>query len=127
MNYIASIIKGVWEWLVWGLTTMWDGWKAFNGFLWTSFLIIIGAIWVVLTNSVKWIMQTGALIDEFFLKDINNVGGASGPVTNILNLCNTFFPLEEAMSFLVVYLLFVTLIGTYHFGKSWIPTLSGSG
>jgi hypothetical protein len=125
MTYLGAILKAVWAWLVWVFATMWDLWAQFNGFLWTTFILLIGACWAVIENGVKWIAQTVALVEAIAMPQQSL--GAPGLLSNVLALCNTFFPLAETVSYLIVYLLLITAIGAYHFVKSWIPTLSGSG
>jgi len=50
--------------------------------------------------------------------------GFSGVSASVLQLCNTFFPLTETLSFGLVLLSMHVAFLAYRFVKSWIPTLS---
>jgi hypothetical protein len=73
--------------------------------------------WIV-SHIPVWISEMEGYLSSIQLPATNLTG------LSAFTLCNTFFPLVEAMQMLTVYLTAIMALTCYRFVKSLIPTLS---
>lgn len=96
------------------LSKAWFITVAFFGFVFWAFQTVESAI-VQVINTVSSMVVPSA--------GTPGVTGAGG-ITYLLQLANTFVPLQETLAFLVTYFAFHVILSLYRIIKSWIPTLS---
>lgn len=109
------------DWLNFFLGAIWTAFKAFLETQWALIVIVVGWIFAALT------VFSGLLTDSIgrwtgVRDQVPNLNlGAPTGVSDILAICNTFFPLNEVLAFLLSYGLLLALMMVYRFFKTMLP------
>lgn len=110
-------------WCAWAFSEAWRAVNALFAKAWAVVLSCIAALyelWEWMTEAITTVI---AVIDGIVFPAAAQAG-APGAILTVLNICNTFLPLQELFNFLVAYMALYAVVMTYRLIKSWIPTLS---
>lgn len=92
--------------------------------LWAFLVAVVGLLWAVVTHIVPMVTVMLNVLSGLTTGDWS-FEPPSG-ITTFLQIANTFVPLEEFFSMLIVYGTLTTSLAIYRVVKNLIPTEAGS-
>ncbi len=108
-------------WLDWLWRECWRQVAKVFTSVWGVGLIVVG--WIC--TGAKWVgdslQELAGAIDQIKFPSMDHSGG---PMTQALEIANTFLPLQEMFSFVVAYIALRCALSMYRHIRSWLPTLS---
>jgi hypothetical protein len=120
-------MEALFDWLGRQLSRLWDAVISVYSVFWALLLAWTYVVWKGLTL-VTGMITTALTHSSDIIAYLHGQSSPSAPagLATVLQLSNTFFPLDELFQLTAAYISLVMLpIGVYRFIKSWIPALAG--